>query len=371
MPPEIIDLTDSRSDIEAAIRRAVDTLQSGKTVILPTETVYGLAALASDPKAVRRLLDLKGRDADKPLSLAISGIDMLRDYIPELEPLAERLARRCWPGPVTLVLPVAEEALRELPADILPLVRRNGTVGFRVPQHPITQTILGELNEPLILTSANKSGHGDADDTTAILRELPGVDLLLDDGPVVTPLPSSVVHAEGETWSLIREGAIRRATLQRLSARMFLFVCTGNTCRSPMAEAICEKLLAERFGCRIDELEQRGFVVLSAGLAAAADAPAAANAQEVMRQQGLSLAEHCAAPLTDSHIRFADHIFVMSRGHREAILSRWPDADTRLLVLRTDGGDVADPFGGSLAEYQACAEQLEEEIAKRIDEILK
>lgn len=373
MPSERINLRDESCNIEDALRRGVDLLQDGRAVVLPTETVYGLAATASHPAGVARLLDIKGRDPDKPLSLALTGLEMLYEFLPEPEPLALRLARRCWPGPVTLVLPVEETAdgVVSLPGTVREVVLRDGQIGFRVPHHPITQTILGELNEPVVLTSANRSGEPEPEDAEAVLRSLDGVvDLVLDDGPAAVRAPSTVVRVRGDSCTILREGAVKRETLKRLTAKIVLFVCTGNTCRSPMAEVICEKLLADRLGCRPDELEDHGLVVMSAGVAAGANQAASSHAETTVQEMGLSLRDHVSQQLNANHVRFADHIFALGRGHREAILSYWPDADTRLSVLRTDGGDISDPFGGSRDEYRQCAEMIEAELKKRLDEIL-
>ena len=89
-----------------------------------------------------------------------------------------------------------------------------------------------------------------------------------------------------------------------------------------------------------------------------------------MKRQGIDLSDHRSQQLNETHVRFADHIFAMTRGHREAILSYWPGVDTRLNVLRTDGGDISDPIGGSEGAYESCADQLELEIGKRLDDIL-
>lgn len=370
---EHIDLKSSVTDLETAIRQGVDTLRLGKLLVLPTETVYGLAALASDARAVERLVRVKGRSSRHPLTLALSGIDMLHDYVTELDPLAERLARRCWPGPVTLVLPITgrDSAIHLLPTEVLPLVHVDGFAGFRVPQHPITQTILGELSEPIVLSSANRSGDPDPMIVQEVMetfeREFAReIDLVLDDGPTGGGLPSTVVRVEGAKYRILRDGALKKETIARLTSRIILFVCTGNTCRSPMAEVLCEKILAERLGCGLDALEEQGYVVLSAGLATGGEHPAAAFAQQAVESKGLSLDHHLSQQLNDSLIQYADHIFTMTRAHREAILSRWPSADTRLSVLRTDGGDIDDPYGAEYAVYARCADQLETEIRKRL-----
>lgn len=373
MPFERIDLRQESVRLEDAVAAAVKSLRDGKIVVFPTETVYGLAVRAGDEEAVNRLVQLKGRDEGHPFAMAFYGMTAVQDFVPEMSELGLRLARRCWPGPVSLVMDASDRGseFHHLPKSVQNVVSLSTTVCFRVPNHLLTLSTIGELGEPIILTSANRTGRPEASTAEEIITELgSGIDLLIDDGPMVEAKPSTILQIDGDHYKVLREGAVRASTIDRLTARMILFICTGNTCRSPMAERICEKLLAERFGCEIEQLEERGFVVLSAGIAAGYEAPASSNAQTIMQRQGLSLSDHRSQQLNETHIRFADHIFTMTRGHREAILSYWPGADTRLNVLRLDGGDISDPIGGSEAMYEACARQIEAEIDKRLDELL-
>ena len=103
MPPPVIDVRRAE-DLRDVVHRAVEALVEGKLVVFPTETVYGLAARALDAEAVQRLIRAKRRKEGHPLTLAIRSAEEAHDYVPDLSPLAERLARRCWPGPVTLVV---------------------------------------------------------------------------------------------------------------------------------------------------------------------------------------------------------------------------------------------------------------------------
>lgn len=360
-------------DMERAVCRTVDALREGKVVVLPTETVYGLAARAYDSEAVEKLVRIKNRREGHPLPLAFSNVLDVSDFVPEMNELSLRLARRCWPGPVSLVLNVDHPSseFHGLPENVKSFVSKGSTVSFRIPDHVLTTTVLGELNEPVVLTSANRSGKSEALSCEEVIAEFESeVDLYVDDGPLIDAKPSTVVQIDGDDrYSILRAGTVREETIRRLTARMILFVCTGNTCRSPMAERICEKLIARRLGCSVERLEEHGFVVLSAGLAAGYEMPASHQAVEVLNREGLDLTDHRSQQLNETHVRFADHIFTMTRGHREAILSYWPGADTRLSVLRNDGGDVSDPIGGPQSVYEQCARQLESEIERRLDEI--
>ncbi|MGL4941594.1 MAG: L-threonylcarbamoyladenylate synthase [Thermoguttaceae bacterium] len=355
-----------------AIAKAVADLRDDKVVVLPTETIYGLAARASSERGVAKVLEIKGRSSRHPLTLAIGSLEELDEFIPDLVGLGRRLARRSLPGPITLVLETPPDgAISHLPAAVRSVVEQDGFVGFRSPAHPIAHRILHELGEPIVLTSVNRTGDPPATSLHEIAT-IVGDDVTIVADPDVNTnaLASTVVKVTGNSFVVLREGTITQQTLERLTATLVLFVCTGNTCRSPMAEVLCESLLAERLQCSPDDLENRGYVVLSAGIAAGAQQPASFHAQTVVADAGLSLAQHRSQRLTEQHVRFADFIFVLTRQHRDAILSQWPDADSRVAVLRPDGGDVADPFGGTLADYQLCADQIRAALKTRIREIV-
>ncbi len=166
MQPVVIDLqsTEDRRDV---VHRAVQALAEGGLVAFPTETVYGVAASALDEDAVCRLLTAKGRTTAKPLTLAIKSADEARDYAPDMCPLARRLARRCWPGPVTLVIDDShpESLVRQLPPKVRQAVSPQQAIGLRVPGHRVILDVLRMFAGPLTLTSANRAGMPEA--TTA------------------------------------------------------------------------------------------------------------------------------------------------------------------------------------------------------------
>ena len=371
MKPVVIDVR-SAEDGRDVVHRAVQALAEGRLVAFPTETVYGLAASALDEGAIARLLEVKGRQADHPLTLAIKSAEEARDYCPDISPLAQRLARRCWPGPITLVLDDShpESLVRQLPPKVQGVVSRQGAVGIRVPGHRIILDVLRMLAGPLALTSANRSGQPDAVTADEVIETLGGhVQLVLDDGPCRFGQPSSVVRVRQNRYEVLRVGVVPERTLQRLASVMILLVCTGNTCRSPMAEAICRDLIAERLGCRRDELEDRGVVVGAAGIAAMMGGRAAAEAIQTMTSMGLDLRDHETQPLTELLVRHADLIYAMTRSHREAIVTQWPEAAERCFALSPAGTDIPDPIGGPLERYHRCAAQIRAELRTRIDQL--
>src|SRR5437763_1429761 len=145
------------------------------------------------------------------------------------------------------------------------------------------------------------------------------VALVIDDGPCHYGQASTVVQVRGDDWDLLREGVFTKADLERQSASVIVFVCTGNTCRSPLAEGLCKKLLAERLGCSLEELPGRGFLVLSAGLSAMMGGRAAAESVEAAREFGVDLTGHRSRPLAAELVAQADHLVVMTQGHALAL----------------------------------------------------
>jgi protein-tyrosine phosphatase len=331
------------ADPRAALRRAARALRAGRVVLLPTESGSALAASALRPEAAERLLP----DGGEPLPLAVRGVAEARDWAPDLSGLAQRLARRFWPGP--LVLDLAEGVERGLAGRLPAAVRRrvcaDGGLRLRAPAHEAPLHLLRSFGGPLLLEAAPEAAAERAD--LAIL-----------DGPCAFPEGATVVRVAGGSWQVRRAGAVTEELLQRNAACLVIFVCTGNTCRSPLAEALFKKRLADRLGCAVDELPERGCQVLSAGLAAGPGAPAADEAVDVARSYGGELADHRSRPLTTELAAQADYLIAMTHGHLQALKGHFPRLGCRPRLLCPAGDDVADPIGGDRPVYEECARQI-------------
>ncbi len=367
MPPMVIDVR-AADDPRDVVHRTVQDLAQGRLVGLPTETLYHAAASALSEAAVERLARAAGVRPDARLVLAVRSADEALDYIPNLSGTALRLARRCWPGPVTLVFSDhhPDSLLRQLSPRVQQLVLLEDGVALACSAHWLLGQVLRLLAGPVVL-----SGRPAAEAATAqhFAQSAAELDLVLDDGRSHYGQPPTVVQACAEGYRVVRPGVVSEQTLKYLASTVVLFVCTGNTCRSPMAEALFRAAAARKLGCSPEELQDHGLCVMSAGLAALAGGPASPEAVAVMQERGLSLAEHASQPISERLVRQADLILAMTRGHREALISQWPSAAKRVHLLCHDGADVADPVGGTLDQYRRCADQIAQQLAPWLERL--
>lgn len=197
-------------DAAGALAEAVAVLKGGGLVAYPSDTVYGLGAAASDEWAVERVFVVKGRDAEKALSLLLADAADLAPLCAEVPFLALVLAQRYWPGPLTLVL-------RRSSAFNSPALGGGDTVAVRVPDYPFLRELIRALGEPITGTSANRSGRPACRSAQEVERELgDAVDLIIDGGPSGAGPESTVVSLTGTLPVVLREGAIPRVDVERL-----------------------------------------------------------------------------------------------------------------------------------------------------------
>jgi protein-tyrosine phosphatase len=238
-----------------------------------------------------------------------------------------------------------------------------------VPAHHLVNEVQRLTAGPLALTSANQTGAADAVTAEEVIEQLGDrVHLVLDDGRSQFGQPSSVVRVRPNRLEMLRSGVVSEASLRYLASFMVLIVCTGNTCRSPMAEVLLRTRLAKKLGCPLNEVERRGVIIASAGIAAMTGGRPTPEAVAVMAERGLDLIGHESQPVTERLVRHADVILVMTGSHREAIAVQWPNAAERTRMLCRNGADISDPIGGSKELYARCADQIDGQLQQYVAE---
>ncbi|HEY9088824.1 MAG TPA: L-threonylcarbamoyladenylate synthase [Anaerolineaceae bacterium] len=191
-----------------ALAQALAVLRGGGLVAFPTDTVYGVGALAFDAAGIDRIFEAKGRDTAKAIPILVGTLEQLTEVTLMLTPSAQKLAQRYWPGALTLVVPRHPGLPENLSA--------TPTVGVRMPAHPFALDLLRSAG-PLAVTSANLSGQENPVSAQDVLAQLNGrIELVIDGGNAPGGVPSTVVDCTGEQARILRQGAIAAEEIAKI-----------------------------------------------------------------------------------------------------------------------------------------------------------
>lgn len=187
---------------------AVKRLSRGEVVIVPTDTVFGMAADYQNLDAVKKIYELKGRTEEKPLAMLVGSVEMLEEIVEDVRPVHKLLIERFWPGGLTLVF--------KKKVGVSDLITAGGDrVGVRMPSHQGSLSVIKALGRPIVATSVNKSGQVSLNDVEEIKKEFPGISIMENDGEFLG-IESTVLDLSGEIPKLLREKAISKGLLEEV-----------------------------------------------------------------------------------------------------------------------------------------------------------
>ncbi|MBI3617168.1 MAG: threonylcarbamoyl-AMP synthase [Candidatus Omnitrophica bacterium] len=349
MKTEIIELHPQFPD-SRKISYCANVIRKGGLVVFPTETVYGVGANLANDAAMRRLREVKKRAPDKPFSILISQVGLISNYTPATDPALYKLIDTYWPGPLTVVVPGKQE---------------DQTIGVRMPNHPIALRLVQDAQCTIAAPSANFEGNPAPATCQEALRDMDGlVDAAIDGGAAKLGIGSSVVDLAHGSPKVLRDGVITQEDVDRVvKKKVILFVCTGNSCRSVMAEYLLKSMLAGR----------QDVEVTSAGTGVFLQTTASSETVSILKEEGIDAAHHLSRAIHSILLKKSDLIIVMTRGHRQQVLERVPEVEKRIYLLRefidTPSGyqielDVPDPIGQPHYAYKECFAVVKEAMHK-------
>lgn len=369
------------SQHQTPVDQAAAVLRAGGVAILPSETIYGAYAIATGSglvalKAIEHVPHVKPRAY--PWTWHAPSRQRLEEVLPVHSPLHQRVLRVLMPGPIRVQMELDDAQINSALTSlnlapgvidgVFPDVPGR-VISARVPEHAATSRVLAEAGGVCVAEAASNLGLGDG---VSLPKDAPeraaalGITSVIDDGPTRYGLPSTVIRLlAGGGYRIGAVGAIDEREIRRRIERRILFVCSGNTCRSPVAEAIARSLLAAR--TLPPGQAPVPTSVLSAGTSAAGGLGMTPESARAVGEMGIEPGPHTSRALTRDMLIASDRVFVMTRQHRRTVEMMGVPIGVEL--LDPGGDDIDDPIGAPLNQYREMAKRVHRAVEQRLNEI--
>lgn len=342
---------DARDPNLIRLREVAQASREGKIVAFPTETVYGMGAAMSAAGVREQLIQLKKRDEGKPFSYHIGEWDMVDKLKVRKTPAFRFLTRQFWPGPLTVII----------------LNEQGEKIGLRFPRHRLATALINSAGEPFIATSANVSNSPSPRTAEEVMNQMGGqIDYLIDGGRAEYAEDSTIVDLTAEPPAVVRRGAlagevaeaVEKIKTGKFPRKRVLIVCTGNSCRSPMAA-----------GWLTSELRRKGLAdeieVISCGIGARVGSPATPEAIFVMKNREIDISLHRSRPCTRQDVMHADLIIAMSPEHAAFLTGMQAAARPKIKIF-----NVPDPIGLGMMIYEDVIRSIEKKLKEEWNNII-
>ena len=356
-----------------SISRTVEVLKEGGIIVYPTDTLYGLGVDMTNQKAVNKLLHLKRRNINSPISIMVNSINSMEEIIGPISPKKQALLKNILPGKFTILLKNKSEKVSENKYLWNPLDQDK--IGFRIPDLAVCRELSIQLKKPISSTSANISGQESVISIQEVVSYFGNkLDLILDAGPMKSNKGSTVIDLTKLPFMVFREGDISMEQLSemlpgisfeiRKTKFIVVFVCTGNICRSPMGEGILKAMVEKT---KFNDI----FSIQSAGTLNLGPVHAHDFSLKVADDNEIDLSAHRARQISEQIVDEASIIFCLAMDHLQYLRKNYPNYRHKFQLLKDWKRDnplavpsIADPIGHELKFFEKTYSEIYTEIKR-------